>query len=153
ILTLDLTSDGKTLATAGFDPKAPKGGTTLFLWDTAGGRELRRWQAQGEVNTLAFSPDGKRLASASVEGPDNRLCVWTVPTGEQQLDLPGEFHSLRFSPCGKTLAAAANGSVILWEADTGKEVWRLPEGGRWSPPRGCVVFSPDGKALAVADPW
>ncbi|MBI1914623.1 MAG: sigma-70 family RNA polymerase sigma factor [Planctomycetes bacterium] len=149
ILTLALTSDGKTLATAGFDRKV----TTLFLWDTAGGRELRQWQAhKGEVYSLAFSPDGKRLASASIEG-ENRLCVWAVPTGEQQFELPGAFHSLRFSPCGKVLAAAANGSVFLWEADTGKETRRLSGGGQLTPRGDCVVFSPDGRALAVADPW
>jgi WD40 repeat protein len=149
IMALALTPDGKTLATASYSKRT----TSLYLWDTAGGRELRQWQAhQGEVYSLAFSPDGKRLASASIEG-DNRLRVWTVATGQQQLELPGQFHSLRFSPCGKVLAAAANGSIFLWEAGTGKEIRRLPGGGQLSPRGDSVRFSPDGKVLAVSDQW
>src|SRR5262249_11599895 len=139
-LALTLARDGKTLATASYSKRT----TSVCVWETVSGRKLHEWPAhKGEGYSLAFSPDGKRLASASIEG-DNRLRVWTVPKGEQQLELPGEFHSLRFSPCGKVLAAAANGSVFLWEADTGKETRRLPGGGRWTPRGDRVLFSPDG---------
>jgi RNA polymerase sigma factor (sigma-70 family) len=151
-LVLAVAPDGKSLVTAGFDPRK---GTTLILWDTASGRELHRWQAdegKGEVNSLAFSPDGKRLASASTEGGDH-LRVWAIPTGQKQFELPGQFHSPRFSPSGKILAAAANGSVFLWEADAGKEIRRIPEGGRGTPRGDGVLFSPDSKALAVWDSW
>src|SRR5206468_1213102 len=100
---------------------------------------------------LAFSPDGKRLASASIDG-DDRLRVWRVATGERELDLPGEFTSVRFSPNGKVLVATGR-SVFLWEADTGKELRRLPWGPPFSLRVGPAAFSPDGKILALADPW
>jgi WD40 repeat protein len=140
--TLAVAPDGKTLVTAALDRPA----AFLSFWETLSGRKLHEWQAhQGEVSALAFSPDGKRLASASVEG-ENKLRVWTVPTGQRQLEVAGEFHSLHFSPCGKVLAGLTNGSVVLWEADSGKEMRRIPKGSI-----GLVAFSHDGKALAVSD--
>jgi RNA polymerase sigma factor (sigma-70 family) len=151
LLGLAVAPNGKALVTAGLNRGGA--GTSLYLWDTASGRELRRWQAHlGEVYTLDFSPDGQRLASASVEG-DNRLRVWTVPAGERQLDLPGEFASVRFAPGGKVLAAAAGNSVSLRDADTGKELRRLPRGPRSLHGNGVAVFSPDGATLALTDPW
>src|SRR5262249_30798978 len=54
--------------------------------------------------------------------------------------------SLCFSPSGKALTASAGRSVVLWDAETGKETRRIPVRGR---PR----FSPDGKVLGVGDNW
>jgi RNA polymerase sigma factor (sigma-70 family) len=139
---LALSPDGKTLATVAQDPKS----ASLCLWETTGGRKLHQWEAhKGEMRWLAFSADGKRLASACREG-ENQLRVWRVPTGEKQFEVPGEFDSLDFSPSGKVLAASAGRSVILWDAETGKETRRIPG-------RGLVRFSPDGKVLGVADNW
>src|SRR5262249_55009182 len=78
--------------------------------------------------------------------------VWRVPTGERLLDLPSEFTSVRFSPNGKVLAATGR-SVSLRDADTGKELQRLPWGPPFSLGAGPATFSPDGKVLALADPW
>jgi WD40 repeat protein len=151
IMALALTPDGKTLATAARDHRKPE--TALYLWDTASGRKLRHWQPHlGEVYALAFSPDGQRLASADVD-EDYRLRVWRVATGELLLDVPGKFTSARFSPNGKILAAVAGDSVSLREADTGKELRRLPRGSPFYLAKGNAAFSPDGKILALADPW
>src|SRR5262249_21623863 len=83
-----LSPDGKTLATASRDKKAS---VSLCLWEIAGGRKLHQWPAHvGETHSLAFSADGKRLASACREG-ENQLRVWRVPTGEKLFEIPGEF--------------------------------------------------------------
>jgi WD40 repeat protein len=146
-LTIALSPDGKILATAGWDRKERP---VLCLWETAGGRKLQQWQPvtdMEETHALAFSPDGKRLAAASGYGdgePRDRLRVWAVPTGERQFDLPGRFVALRYSPCGKILAAVGSDVVSLREADTGKEVRRIPGSGP-------VNFAVDGKILVRAD--
>lgn len=71
------------------------------------------------VLALAFSPDGKTLASA---GLDLSLRLWHVATGEELLsftELPAQVNGLAFSPDGNTLAAALHdGTVRTWHAFT-----------------------------------
>ncbi len=79
---------------------------------------------QALVWTLAFSPDGKTLASGSA---DNNVVIWDVPTGEDLMTLKhnGTVEALRFSPDGRILASAAHepsrGSVCLWRAPADEE--------------------------------
>jgi WD40 repeat protein len=100
------------------------------------------------VNSVAFSPDGKTLASAS---DDNTIKLWNRETGKEITTLTG--HSLRvnsvvFSPDGKTLASASDDKTIkLWNRETGKEITTLTG---HSFDVSSVVFSPDGKTLASA---
>ena len=66
---------------------------------------------------MAFSPDGQRLASASV---DETVKVWDAATGQETLTLKGHtgaVTSVAFSPDGKRLASAsADGTVKVWDA-------------------------------------
>ncbi len=106
-------------------------------------------QGSGEV---AFSPDGKRLASTSGDNKDRSIKLWDTSTGEELLTLQGHEDSLglsplSFSPDGKRLASADNrdSTVKLWDASTGKELLTLQgHTGAVS----SVSFSPDGKRLA-----
>ncbi len=98
------------------------------------------------VRCAAFSPDGDRIASASVDGTAR---IWNMATGRQELSLKGHTGSVSgvaFSPSDKRVAtASSDGTVKVWDAATGNELHTLKghTGPVW-----CVAFTPDGKRLA-----
>ncbi len=98
------------------------------------------------VNSLAFSPDGKTLASGT---GDKTIKLWDVGMGREIYTLQGHsdsVHSVAFSPDGKILASGSHDKTIkLWNVITGGQI-RTIEAHRNSV---CsVAFSPDGKILA-----
>jgi tRNA A-37 threonylcarbamoyl transferase component Bud32 len=106
----------------------------------------------GPVRSVCFSPDGRRLASASGDlRGKGEVKVWDAQTGEEQITLRGHtdlVHNVCFSPDGRRLASAGGfipGEVKVWDARTGQEQITL---------RGhaatvlSVCFSPDGRRLA-----
>ena len=102
-------------------------------------------QHDGPVRCVAFSPDGKMLASGS---DDQTVRVWDLATGQPVQTLPAfsQVTSITFSPDGKTLASgAADRNICIWDLTTGKPRFML-----WghSQPVYSVSFSPDGKFLA-----
>ncbi len=136
------------------------------LWDVDSGKALRQIKSPANgVGAMEFTPDGKIIALRSVT---DRVChLHDTETGNELRKLkpvppngkggnvsggPANGTGLAFSPDGKYIAlpelevnnGAVNGSVTLFEVDTGKTVWRV------QPPThgiASIVFSPDGKTL------
>lgn len=98
------------------------------------------------VNGVAFSPDGRLLASAS---SDCTIRFWDAATGlvKQVLQEDDRINAIAFSPNGKLLASASNDRAIrLW--DTTGRVQRVVQG--HTKRVNAVTFTPDSKALASA---
>ncbi len=100
----------------------------------------------GSVESIAFSPDGKLLASGSF---DKTIKLWDIATGDVQQNLEGHLNmieSIAFSPDGKLLASDSyDETVKLWDTTT-DDVQQTLEG--HSKPIQSIAFSPDGMLLA-----
>ena len=103
------------------------------------------------VSDVAFSRDGKRIASCSF---DDTVRIWDSATGKELHVLRGHdqhyVEGVAFSANGKWLASAGwDQKVVLWNAATGHKVrtYKVAGGGEFA---GCVAFSPDSKWLVVA---
>lgn len=158
ILSMDLSPDGKTIAVA-YDRSRVVGNTLqgkseyrIGLLDSRDGREFRALTGHaGLIGTLAFSPDGGFLASAS---SDFTTGLWNLETGQQvwSIRLKGRGVSVAFSPDGKFVAIGIEAGrgpepVGLYQAETGRLVASFSTARRNV---SAVGFLPNSHLLAVA---
>jgi WD40 repeat protein len=154
--------DGRRIATATGGPfSVGKGSSNVELWDReTGQRQMTVPGTEHHVWSLAFSPDGTKLAVGGRSAPNGRpqVMVLVVKTGEvlwtrHEPSLP-QAMSIAFNPDGKSLAVGFGEysgpgihPVKLYDVASGRETATLPG------PKGGVnslAFHPDGRRLAVA---
>jgi WD40 repeat protein len=142
---LTFAPDGKTLAAVY--------GHGVFLWNVTTGLEKQKLDHLEVVDAVAFSQDGKHLATVCYGGG---FGVWDVESGRRLCDFraprsadedPPMFGSLAFLPDGKTLAAVMLGDscVQLWDSATGQLRRKLES---HAADVESIAVSPDGKLLA-----
>lgn len=115
----------------------------LILWETKTGK--RHWSittSLGYLRSLAFSPDGRLIAS----GHDFDLALWNAEDGTllRTIEHTGVVDDMAFDDRGVLASAHGDGSIRLWDVSTGREIRRFsghPDRAR------AVAFEPDGKHL------
>jgi WD40 repeat protein len=109
---------------------------TLRIVQRDGGKVLHRLEGPpGHVHLLAFSPDGKVLASSSEEpsprGRDRQIVLWDVASGKDLRRLAGHpqpLGGLAFSPDGRSLASfSERDGVRQWDAASGAELRQVQD--------------------------
>ncbi len=163
VWSIAFSSDSKTMVSGSDDQ-------TIRFWDVATGQQARQITHNKGVGKIAWSPDGKLLASidltkdasqgGAVWRPDSRVHLWDTATGKEvrQLVLPAKevhpkvwagFVSVGFVSDGKTIVTGAmDGTLRFWDAASGRELRQIAD---FAGGAGDFAFTPDGQTIAVTD--
>ena len=98
----------------------------IQFWDAQTGGEIdRRWGHKGDVESAAFSPDGRLAVSVSRE--DATIRVWGTVSGKQLKKIPLRFtgQDVWWNSEGRGLTIAPHGEFLLWTSDSTMHSWSL----------------------------
>jgi RNA polymerase sigma factor (sigma-70 family) len=147
--------DGKLLATGGDG--------VVHLWETATGKERRRFPVEGLdpknhtpfIDALALSPDGKRLMAISRYeethlDEHHHLNVWDTASGKLLTRREVRVHQYRwpFTPDARGIALHTRKGIVIQDVVTGKEMATIPDIRR-EPLLLPLIFSADGQLMAL----
>ena len=138
--------DGSLLATACFD-------RSIRIWRSSDGAQVRSFILNGQMRTVAFSPDGNYLAGAG--GGDFGIRIWKtsdwslVRTNSGNSD---DIYNIAFSPNSQFLASGGyDQTVKVWNTSDGSLRYAVPGTGRFSGRTYAVAFNPDSTVLAFTE--
>jgi RNA polymerase sigma factor (sigma-70 family) len=155
--------DGITLAAGGFnygrtvEERSSNGVVGVWRWTGSAFKPL--WEAKTDlhkgamgrrppgIRSLAFSPDGKHLATGGLAS--GMIRIWDAAHGKELRQVKGlgsEIHSLAFAPSGRVfLSGSEAGAVELWETATGARKWQSKQPGEVL----TVAFTPDEQTIVA----
>jgi dipeptidyl aminopeptidase/acylaminoacyl peptidase len=154
ILAVVFSPDGQYLAAGDVlwsdDGHRPSPGKArIWMWEVSTGKQVLGLDAdEAGVRCLAFSPDGRLLASGGEK--DHKVKLWEMPGGRLRKALSGhtaQVQAVTFSSDGLRMASAGQDhTVILWGVAGWRVQRRLLYDHEWV---ASVAFSPDGKRVAA----
>jgi WD40 repeat protein len=145
--------DGSRIAASTGTTDGADDSNQIRVWETATGKELARLTGHSrDVRWVSFHPNGRTLASA---GFDGTVRIWDVGAGKLTRTIGahgGYAERVFFLPGGKQLVSCGgtmnnqDGSIAVWDADTGREVKTWHGGGA----NGLIALavSTDGSLIA-----
>ncbi|MEM9752997.1 MAG: hypothetical protein AAF916_06385 [Planctomycetota bacterium] len=150
--------DGRSIATGSIFPRLGNGGVdlrnsagTVLIWDAQSGVVQQTFDDQvGFVLDLAYSPDGRFIASSSMT-PDHNFVVWEAATGavvKRPGSHDGHVYALAYSPDGRyLLSGGIEGDIKIWDAKTLEQIDAFEA---HPAPLMSIAFAPDSSEFATA---
>jgi WD40 repeat protein len=152
---LALSKDGKLLAAGTSLGERNNQASRVIVWDLASGKEKLNLETAGysDVNAIAFSPDGKTLATGGHDSTQGKreardLRFFDLESGKEKPapKAPAGVNALAFSPDGKRLAAGGlDKAVTVWDLPSGKQSYQIKDVHRYD--LAGLAFALDGKVL------